>query len=59
MNVLNDKATSVQKQAVVANAALALHAADPTLSLIEAVAKARESLESKKALECFTKLVAL
>lgn len=59
LNVLNDKATSVQKQAVVANAALALHAADPTLSLIESVANARESLESKKALECFTKLVAL
>lgn len=59
LNVLNDKGTSVQKQAVVANAALALHAADPALSLIEAVAKARESIESKKALECFTTLVAL
>ena len=59
LNVLNDKGTSVQKQAVVANAALALHAADPTLSLIEAVSKARESIESKKALACFTKLVAL
>ncbi len=59
MNVLNDEATSAQKQAVVANAALALHAADPGLSLIEAVAKARESIERKNALECFTKLAAL
>lgn len=59
LNVLNDRATSVQKQAVVANAALALHAADPTLSLIEAVARARESIESKKALMAFQKLVAL
>lgn len=59
MNVLNDEATSVQKQAVIANAALALHAADPGLNLMEAVATARESIESKKALMAFQKLVAL
>jgi len=59
MNVLNDEATSAQKQAVVANAALALHAADSSLSLIDAVAKAMESIESKKALESFQKLVQL
>ncbi|MPR34171.1 anthranilate phosphoribosyltransferase [Salmonirosea aquatica] len=59
MNVLNDVATSVQKQAVVANAALALYAANPRLNLMEAVAKASESIESKKALAAFQKLVAL
>uniref|UniRef100_UPI003F6F0941 anthranilate phosphoribosyltransferase n=1 Tax=Dyadobacter sp. TaxID=1914288 RepID=UPI003F6F0941 len=57
MNVLNDNATSSQKQAVIANAALALHCANPDLALIDAVAAARESLESKKALYSFKKLV--
>ncbi len=59
MNVLNDEATSAQKQAVIANAALALQAADPSLGLMDAVAKAQESIESKKALQSFQKLVAL
>jgi anthranilate phosphoribosyltransferase len=59
MNVLNDEATSVQKQAVVANAALALCAAEPSLTLSEGVARATESIESKKALSCFQKLTAL
>lgn len=59
MNVLNDEATSVQKQAVIANAALALQAADISLDLMDAVAKARESIESKKALMSFQKLVKL
>lgn len=59
MNVLNDEATSAQKQAVLANSALALHCANPKLSLLDAVATARESLESKKALNSFKKLVAI
>lgn len=57
MNVLNDEATPAQKQAVLANAALALHAADPSLALVDAVATAKDSLESKKALRCFQKLI--
>ncbi len=57
LNVLNDEATSAQKQAVLANSALALHAANPSLSLLDAVATARESLESKRALACFKKLI--
>ncbi|MEZ4902249.1 MAG: anthranilate phosphoribosyltransferase [Spirosomataceae bacterium] len=56
-NVLNDEATQAQKQAVLANAGLALYAANPSLSLTDAVATARESLESKKALACFKKLI--
>lgn len=56
MNVLNNEATSAQKQAVLANSALALHCANPKLSLLDAVETARESLESKKALQSFKKL---
>ncbi|MDQ6482381.1 anthranilate phosphoribosyltransferase [Dyadobacter sp. LHD-138] len=58
MNVLNNEATSAQKQAVLANSALALHCANPKLSLLDAVETARESLESKKALASFKKLTA-
>ncbi|NBB23107.1 anthranilate phosphoribosyltransferase [Runella sp. CRIBMP] len=57
LNVLNDEATSAQKQAVLANAGLALYAANPALSLTDAIAVARESLESKRALACFKKLI--
>ncbi len=57
LNVLNDEATPAQKQAVLANAGLALYAADPSLSLTDAVGIARESLESKRALTCFKKLI--
>lgn len=57
MNVLNDEATFAQKQAVLANAALALHCANPSLSLLDAVATARESIESKSALNSFKKLI--
>lgn len=59
MDVLQDEASLVQKQAVVANAALALHAAQPGLSLEASVSMAQESIESKKALESFKKLVNL
>jgi anthranilate phosphoribosyltransferase len=57
LDVLNDEATTAQKQAVLANAGLALYAANPSLSLTDAVATARESLESKRALACFKKLI--
>lgn len=57
LNVLNNEATSAQKQVVLANAGLALYAANPSLSLADAVALARESLESKRALACFKKLI--
>jgi anthranilate phosphoribosyltransferase len=57
MNVLNNEGTSAQKQAVLANASLALYCADPTMTLIDAVAAARESLESKRALMCFKKMI--
>ena len=57
LNVLNDEATSAQKQAVLANSAMALLAAGKAETREEAVALARESLESKRALACFKKLI--
>jgi anthranilate phosphoribosyltransferase len=57
LSVLHDEATLAQKQAVVANAAVALHTAGKATSLDEAIVMARESLESKRALACFTKLI--
>ncbi|GAA4420538.1 anthranilate phosphoribosyltransferase [Nibrella viscosa] len=58
MNVLNDEATTAQKQAVLANAAMALLASERAATNEEAIAMARESLESKRALAGFKKLVA-
>lgn len=57
MNVLNDEATPAQKQAVLANSAMALLAAGKATTHEEAVAIARESLESKRALSSFKKLI--
>lgn len=59
MNVLNNEATPAQTNAVLANAAMALLAAGRTTSREEAVATARESLESKRALGSFTKLMSV
>jgi len=58
MNVLKNEATDAQKQAVLANAAMGLLATDRATSREEAVALARESIDSGRALGCFTKLVA-
>lgn len=57
VNVLANKGTIAQTQAVVANAAMGLHCADLKLSPLDAVLKAQESLESGKALNCFKKLM--
>ena len=57
MNVLNDEATPAQKQAVLANSAMALLAAGKAQTQEEAVAIARESLESGRALASFKKLI--
>ncbi|SOD96599.1 anthranilate phosphoribosyltransferase [Spirosoma fluviale] len=58
LNVLNNESTSAQKQAVLANSAMALLAAGKAETRTDAVAMARESLESKRALACFKKLIA-
>lgn len=57
MNVLNNEATEAQKNVVLANAGLALYCSRPDISLTDAVAAARESLESKRALQAFHKLI--
>jgi anthranilate phosphoribosyltransferase len=57
MNVLNNTATAAQKQAVMANAALALYCANPGSSLEDSVAAARESLDSGNALRSFKTLI--
>jgi anthranilate phosphoribosyltransferase len=56
-DVLNDQATSAQKQAVLANAGMGIFCAKPELSIADAMAQAKESLESKKALGVFKKLI--
>lgn len=58
MNVLNNTATSAQKQVVLANSAMALRAAGRANTNEEAVAQARESLDSGKALASFKQLMA-
>ncbi|MBB6004732.1 anthranilate phosphoribosyltransferase [Arcicella rosea] len=56
-NILENKGTQAQTQAVLANAAVALYCADDTLSLSDAVLKAKESLESGKALAGFKQFI--
>ena len=56
--VLNDKATPAQKQVVCANAGTAIATA-LDISIAEGYAKAQESIESKKALGAFKKLLEL
>ena len=56
VNILNNKGTVAQNSAVLANAGMAIRTSRPELSLIDAVAAARESLESgaaAKSLELF------
>lgn len=49
VSILKNRGTPAQTNAVLANAALALHAANPAHSLPDALAAARESLESGRA----------
>jgi anthranilate phosphoribosyltransferase len=57
LSVLEGTSTKSQKEVVLANTALALQTIYPTKSLIECVAIANESLDSKKALNTFQKLM--
>jgi anthranilate phosphoribosyltransferase len=56
-SVLAGTARKAQTDAVVANAAFAIRTINPGLSLEEAIAQARESLESGRALETFRRFV--
>lgn len=57
IDVLNNKGTKAQTEVILANATIALYCADNKLSLSDAVLKAKESLESGKAFECFNKFI--
>jgi anthranilate phosphoribosyltransferase len=57
MNILEGKGTEAQKSAVIANAAMALYAANRTAGLTSAVEKAREALISGQASNAFKKLI--
>ena len=58
VNILEKKGTKAQTEVVLANAATALYCANDDLSLADAVLKAKESLESGKALTSFKKFIA-
>ena len=58
VNILENKGTKAQTEVVLANAATALYCAEDDLSLLDAVLKAKESLESGKALSSFKKFIA-
>lgn len=58
-NVLENKATTEQKNVVIANAAYAIKMLDPSKSGEDCIAMARESIESGKALNVLKKFIAL
>lgn len=55
--VLAGRGSKEQADCVIANAAFALKTLEPAMSLADAVATARESLESGRALEAFRRFV--
>lgn len=57
LNVLNNSGTIEQKNVVLANSAMAIHCTKPGSSIEECIALAKESLESKRALQAFEKLL--
>lgn len=59
MKVLNDSGTQAQKDVVLANSGMAILCAKPELTIEECIAKAKESIESKKALLAFKKLISI
>ena len=56
MNVLKGDGTKAQNEVVIANAGVAIHCVAKK-TLFECFAEAKESLESKKALNVFNKLI--
>ncbi len=57
LNVLENKGTVAQRDVVTANTALAIQCFKPTVSLLDCVVEAEESLVSSKALEKFKAIV--
>ena len=59
VSILENKGTIYQTNAVLANAGLAIQTVHPELSIEESMSKARESLESGKAIQVLKTLQAL
>lgn len=57
MNILENKSTASQKNAVLANAGLAIQTLNPDLNLSDSVDLAREALESGKSLTTFNSMI--
>ncbi len=57
LNILKGEGTKAQVEVVLANAGMALHCGNKSLTLEESIAAARESLTSGKALETFRILI--
>ena len=57
LSVLENRSTRAQKEVAIANAGMALYCADNSLVMLDATEKARESLESGKALKSFKTLI--
>jgi anthranilate phosphoribosyltransferase len=58
-SVLDNTASPARENVVIANAAVAIHTVDPSLSLPDCIARARESLESGKAREAFRRFLTI
>lgn len=56
-DILQKNGTEAQRNAVIANAAMAIHCAKPELSISDSIESARESLESGRALNAFKTLL--
>lgn len=59
MKVLKGDGTVAQNEVIIANAGVAIHCTNEKLSLADSMEAARESLQSKKALNVYNKLIAL
>ncbi len=57
MSVLEGKGTQAQNAAVIANAGMSLYAGHQEQGIAKAMERAKEALESGKALEAFKKLL--
>ena len=55
--VLHGEGTQAQTEVVLANAGMAIHCGNPSLSLTESITQARTSIESGKALQAFQSLI--
>jgi anthranilate phosphoribosyltransferase len=59
MSILHNQGTPAQKAVVAANAGMAIHCIKRNVPLVECIAMAHESLESKKALSVYKQLLSI